>query len=46
MVNASMVFGLPFDDKNIFKDTLSFLIENKVETVTSHIRKLSHEIIV
>ncbi len=37
MVNASMVFGLPGDDINIFKDTLDFLIERKVETVTSHI---------
>lgn len=37
MVNASMVFGLPDDDINIFEDSLKFLIEHKVETLTSHI---------
>jgi radical SAM superfamily enzyme YgiQ (UPF0313 family) len=37
MVNASLVFGFDSDKKDIFKQTLGWLIKNRVETVTSHI---------
>ncbi len=37
IVNASLVFGLPDDDKNVFENTLKWVIENKIETVTAHI---------
>lgn len=37
MINASMVFGLNNDDKDIFQRSLDFLVKNKVETLTSHI---------
>ena len=37
MINASFVFGLDGDDKNTFKDTLRWIVDNKIETVTSHI---------
>lgn len=36
-VNASMVFGLPDDDMSIFEESVNFLIEHKVESLTSHI---------
>ncbi len=37
MVNASMVFGFDQDRPSIFKDTLDWLVANKVETMTGHI---------
>jgi radical SAM superfamily enzyme YgiQ (UPF0313 family) len=37
MVNASMVFGLDHDDASMFKTTLKWLVDNKVETMTAHI---------
>ena len=37
MVNASMVFGLDDDGPDTFENTLNWLIEHKVETLTSHI---------
>lgn len=37
MINASFVFGLDEDDATTFKRTLDWIVENKIETVTSHI---------
>ena len=37
MINASFVFGLDGDTKDTFNDTLKWIVENKIETVTSHI---------
>lgn len=37
MINASFVFGLDEDDTSIFKNTLDWIVKNKIETVTSHI---------
>lgn len=37
MINASFVFGLEEDEVSVFKDTLEWIINNKIETVTSHI---------
>ncbi len=37
MVNASMVFGLDHDYPSVFNDTLKWLIQNKIETITAHI---------
>jgi radical SAM superfamily enzyme YgiQ (UPF0313 family) len=37
MVNASFAFGFDGDDKNVFPDTLKWLEENKIETMTGHI---------
>lgn len=37
MINASFVFGLDGDDKNVFETTLKWIVDNKIETVTSHI---------
>lgn len=37
MVNASLVFGFDHDTKEVFKDTVSWLIKNKVESMTAHI---------
>jgi len=37
MINASFVFELDEDDVSIFKSTLEWIVENKIETVTSHI---------
>lgn len=37
MINASFVFGLDEDDPEIFKNTLNWIVKNKIETVTSHI---------
>jgi len=37
MINASIVFGLPEDDESIFKNTLNWLVKNRIETVTAHI---------
>ncbi|MHC4642791.1 MAG: B12-binding domain-containing radical SAM protein [Planctomycetota bacterium] len=37
MVNASMVFGFDCDYPSVFEETLEWLVENKIETVTAHI---------
>ncbi len=37
MVNASMVFGLEGDTKDVFKNTVDWLVKMRVETLTSHI---------
>ena len=37
MINASFVFGLDGDTKETFQSTLDWIVENKIETVTSHI---------
>jgi radical SAM superfamily enzyme YgiQ (UPF0313 family) len=37
MVNASMVFGLDGDERDTFRRSLEWLIEMRVETLTSHI---------
>lgn len=37
MINASFVFGLDEDDISVFKNTLNWIVKNKIETVTSHI---------
>ncbi|MFL0196100.1 B12-binding domain-containing radical SAM protein [Clostridium sp. WILCCON 0269] len=37
MINASFVFGLDEDDISVFKNTLEWIVKNKIETVTSHI---------
>lgn len=37
MINASFVFGLDEDDVSTFKTTVEWIIEHKIETVTSHI---------
>ena len=37
MVNASMVFGLDGDGPDVFRRSLDWLVEHKIETLTSHI---------
>lgn len=37
MINASFVFGLDDDDQTTFNRTLQWIVNNKIETVTSHI---------
>ena len=37
MINASLVFGLDSDTVDTFKETLDWIVRNKIETVTSHI---------
>lgn len=37
MINSSFVFGLDEDDSSVFKNTLEWIVKNKIETVTSHI---------
>lgn len=37
MVNASIVFGFDHDTREVFPNTLKWLIDNKVETMTGHI---------
>lgn len=37
MVNVSLVFGFDFDNKNVFRETLNWLVKNRVETMTAHI---------
>jgi radical SAM superfamily enzyme YgiQ (UPF0313 family) len=37
MINASIVFGFDHDSVSVFKDTLDWLVRNKIETVTAHI---------
>ena len=37
MVNASFVFGLDSDGPTVFRDTLDWVVRNRIETVTSHI---------
>jgi len=37
MVNASLVFGFDEHKPQVFRDTLQWLIKNKIETMTAHI---------
>lgn len=37
MVNASLVLGLDYDTKEVFSNTLKWLVRNKIETMTAHI---------
>lgn len=37
MINASLVFGLDHDTPQTFRETLEWLVQHKVSTVTSHI---------
>jgi radical SAM superfamily enzyme YgiQ (UPF0313 family) len=37
MINASMVFGLDGDTPDVFRTTLDWLVEHRIETLTSHI---------
>ncbi|MDE6027103.1 MAG: DUF4070 domain-containing protein, partial [Muribaculaceae bacterium] len=37
MINASFVFGLDDDDPSTFRRTLDWIVDHKIETVTSHI---------
>ena len=37
MINASLVFGFDYDYPDVFKNTLNWLVSNKIETVTAHI---------
>ncbi|MBQ8556236.1 MAG: radical SAM protein [Clostridia bacterium] len=37
MINASFVFGLDGDTPAVFRDTLEWIVRNRIETVTSHI---------
>lgn len=37
MINASLVFGLDYDYPEVFRETLDWLVKNKVETMTAHI---------
>ena len=37
MINASFVFGLDDDDPSTFPRTLEWIVDHKIETVTSHI---------
>jgi radical SAM superfamily enzyme YgiQ (UPF0313 family) len=37
MINASFVFGLDEDDVSVFRNTVAWIVKNKIETVTSHI---------
>jgi radical SAM superfamily enzyme YgiQ (UPF0313 family) len=37
MVNASLVFGFDHDGPAVFDETLNWLVENKIETMTAHI---------
>lgn len=37
MINASFVFGLDSDTPEVFQKTLDWIVNNKIETVTSHI---------
>ncbi len=37
MINASMAFGFDHDRPEVFRDTLRWLVANKIETMTGHI---------
>lgn len=37
MINASMAFGFDYDYPDVFKNTLDWLVRNRIETVTAHI---------
>lgn len=37
MINASFVFGLDSDDESVFDATIRWIVEHRIETVTSHI---------
>lgn len=53
MLNASLVFGFDHDRPSVFRETLDWLVENRIETMTAHIltpypgtvlyKKLLHE---
>lgn len=40
MLNASFVFGLDGDTSETFRQTIDWIVKNKIETVTSHILTL------
>ncbi|MBF0376532.1 MAG: radical SAM protein [Desulfamplus sp.] len=37
MINASIVFGFDNDHSNVFSQTVTWLVENKISTMTAHI---------
>lgn len=37
MVHASLVFGFDYDTPSVFRETLDWLVRNRVETMTAHI---------
>jgi radical SAM superfamily enzyme YgiQ (UPF0313 family) len=37
MINASMVFGFDDDFPDVFENTLNWLVQNRIETMTAHI---------
>lgn len=37
MINASIVVGFDEDNTDVFKNTINWLIDNKIETMTAHI---------
>ena len=37
MINASLVFGFDSDSPGVFRQTLAWLVENRIETMTAHI---------
>jgi len=37
MINASLVFGFDHDQPDVFKNTLDWLVNHKIETMTAHI---------
>ncbi len=37
MINASLVFGFDHDQPTVFRETLDWLVRNKIETMTAHI---------
>ncbi|MFC1655688.1 B12-binding domain-containing radical SAM protein [Patescibacteria group bacterium] len=37
MINASLVFGFDHDTEKTFDETLNWIVDNKIETVTTHI---------
>lgn len=37
LVNASLAFGFDGDDETVFPDTLSWLVRNRISTMTAHI---------
>lgn len=37
MINASLALGFDFDERTVFENTLEWLVQNKIETMTAHI---------
>lgn len=37
MINASLVFGFDHDTPSVFQETLDWLVEHRIETMTAHI---------